>query len=122
PPAPPPQNPSPPDDVLLPPVPEDAALALHIRPHLTIFIDGQPQVIPADIGVGPDGALPIHTHDASGTLHIESPILRDFRLQDFFTIWGQTAEGRDILARLTSNGPQLTLTVHRPPTTPLPSL
>jgi hypothetical protein len=116
------QHPSAPDAFLLTPVPEDAALALHIHPHLTIFIDGQAQVIPADIGVGPEGALPIHTHDTSGTLHIESPVNRDFRLQDFFTIWGQTAAGRDLLARLTDPARQLAMTINGQPSTAFGSL
>src|SRR5262249_32651200 len=94
----------------------------HIHPHLSIFIDGQPQVIPAGIGLGPDGDLPIHTHDASGTLHVESPVNRDFLLQDFFTIWGQTSAGQAILTLLTDPPRPLTVTVNGQPSTAFGSL
>src|SRR5262249_7174395 len=122
PPAPPVQHPTTTDDFLLTPVPEDTPLALHIHPHLTILIDGQAQVIPAGIGLGTDGDLPIHTHDATGTLHVESPILRDFLLQDFFTIWGQTSLGQEVLQRLTDPNRQLTVTVNGQPSTAFGSL
>jgi hypothetical protein len=73
---------------LFTPIPETATLAEHIHPLLTINIDGQNVPIPAGIGIGPDGNLPIHTHDSSGIIHVESTKKLPFRLQDFFTIWG----------------------------------
>lgn len=66
-----------------------ASLALHIHPVLEIEILGRREVIPADIGISKSGMRVIHTHDASGTLHIESPKPFQFHLKDFFTIWGR---------------------------------
>ncbi len=40
---------------------------------------------------------PIHTHDASGKIHIESPEPRDFTLGDFFAVWGKTFSQSQIL-------------------------
>jgi hypothetical protein len=31
---------------------------------------------------------PIHTHDTSGIVHIESPTVRPFTLGQFFDVWG----------------------------------
>ena len=66
-----------------------ASLALHIHPTLEIVINGQQQVIPANIGITGRGMRVIHTHDTTGKLHIESPKPFQFHLKDFFTIWGK---------------------------------
>jgi hypothetical protein len=31
----------------------------------------------------------LHTHDASGVIHIESPVRRRYTLGEFFDVWGQ---------------------------------
>src|SRR5690349_4314056 len=49
----------------IPPMPDMPVYALHIHPHLTIFINGQEQVIPALIGLTAAGWEPLHTHDSS---------------------------------------------------------
>lgn len=65
--------------------------ALHIHPRLTIVEDGVQQTVPAQVGImGFAEDQLIHTHDASGTLHVESPVVRDFTLREFFDIWDQT--------------------------------
>src|SRR5947209_1562386 len=64
------------DSFLLTPVADATPIAMHIHPHLTILINGQDQVIPAGIGVEASGDLPMHTHDDSGTIHIESPVVQ----------------------------------------------
>jgi hypothetical protein len=94
-------------------IPEDAQLAEHIHPHLTIIINGQTQAIPAGIGIplGQDGAHPLHTHDSSGTIHVESTQQLPFRLEDFFTIWGQEFNRHDILGHSTNAHHRLTMTV-----------
>jgi len=88
------------DPFLLTPVDGSTPLALHIHPRLHLFFDGQAVVIPANVGVFQTSALPIHTHDASGILHVESPIARIFFLEDFLTIWKQTPQGRAIVDQL----------------------
>lgn len=46
--------------------------------------------VPANIGISPAAGIesPLHTHDTSGVIHIEAGQPHDFRLADFFTIWG----------------------------------
>ncbi|ORB49318.1 hypothetical protein BST43_23640 [Mycobacteroides saopaulense] len=61
----------------------------HIHAHLDVQVDGQPVPVPANIGVdvhrGTMSAL--HTHDATGVIHIESPVRRQFSLGELFTEW-----------------------------------
>lgn len=63
---------------------------LHIHQHIDIFVDGNPVTIPADIGINSDQNFlsPIHTHDTTGVVHVESPVNQTFYLGQFFDIWG----------------------------------
>ncbi len=62
--------------------------ALHIHQHLDIYIHGQPVTIPADTGYS-NTISPIHTHDASGVIHVESPDPNaQYSLQQCFNVWG----------------------------------
>lgn len=63
----------------------------HIHAHLAIFVNGTQRQVPASIGI-PSGASCLywlHTHEADGIIHIESPVQRVFTLGDFFAEWGQ---------------------------------
>ena len=78
--------------------------ALHIHPHLAIQINGQNYPVPAGIGVptsqpnGQDTCLRmVHTHDSDGLIHVESPVIRDFYLRDFFAIWKKAFSATQIL-------------------------
>jgi hypothetical protein len=63
---------------------------LHIHQHLDLFVAGKRVVVPAGIGIDPDGRFisPLHTHDTSGVIHVESPTVRAFTLGEFFGVWG----------------------------------
>lgn len=65
-------------------------VALHTHQHLDIFINNQAVTIPARIGIGPDNSFisPIHTHDTTGFIHVESPTVTTYTLGQFFDIWG----------------------------------
>lgn len=109
-------------EFLFTPIPETAPLAQHIHPGLTILIDGKERAIPADIGVGPTGALPIHTHDDSGAIHVESTSVQRFRLRDFFTVWGQPFDRKRLLDRTANGRTKITMTVDGRPSTAFGSL
>jgi hypothetical protein len=83
-------------------------LLFHIHAHLAVFVNGRQRYIPYGIGIGPplegssSGGVTggpfvdsgscfawLHTHDMSGIIHIESPVVRTFTLGNFFDIWGQ---------------------------------
>jgi hypothetical protein len=63
---------------------------VHTHQHLDLFVDGEQVTVPAQIGIDSGGGFisDLHTHDASGIVHIESPTQRDFTLGEFFAIWG----------------------------------
>jgi hypothetical protein len=63
---------------------------LHTHQHLDLYVDGRPAAVPAGIGIDRTAGVlsPIHTHDSSGIIHVESPIVRDFTLGEFFDVWG----------------------------------
>jgi hypothetical protein len=79
------------------------ALVMHIHAQIEVQKAGQKVPVPAEIGIarelwydhsldqfGPSKALlaPLHTHDESGTIHIESVVNRDYTLGEFLSIWG----------------------------------
>jgi hypothetical protein len=63
---------------------------LHIHQHLDVFVDGREVTVPADVGINPAAGFlsPIHTHDDSGIIHVESPTDRVFTLGQVFDVWG----------------------------------
>jgi hypothetical protein len=62
----------------------------HIHMHLDIFVDGKAVTVPAQIGIASDGSFlaELHTHDATGIIHFESPTQTTFTLGQFFDDWG----------------------------------
>jgi hypothetical protein len=88
-------------------------LAYHVHAHLDVFVNGQPVIVPAGIGINIDdpgvhtfklsdgstayGGIappcaqpcisPLHTHDVSGILHTESATPHPNDLGQFFTEW-----------------------------------
>jgi hypothetical protein len=63
--------------------------AVHIHQHLDLYVDGHKVLMPAGIGIDPAvGYAPLHTHDPSGILHVESPTVRTYTLGQFFAVWG----------------------------------
>ncbi len=70
-----------------------ASKGMHWHPELHIFVDGEEQEIPANIGIGAVHN-PIHTHDDSnkGLIHMEfsGRVSKDkVRLKEFFKVWGK---------------------------------
>ncbi|MDQ6932781.1 MAG: hypothetical protein M3160_06360 [Candidatus Eremiobacteraeota bacterium] len=65
---------------------------LHVHGHLALFVNGKQIQVPKYVGFAPQGKPPclywVHTHDASGIIHIESPVIAPFTLGSFFNIWG----------------------------------
>ncbi|GAA1707912.1 hypothetical protein GCM10009765_66810 [Fodinicola feengrottensis] len=61
----------------------------HIHAHLDVIADGKPVQVPAELGIDEAGGhiSPLHTHDTTGVIHVESPVKKDFTLGQFFTEW-----------------------------------
>ena len=69
-------------------LPARAGTTLHIHQHVDVFVDGKRVIVPAGIGIGERFISPLHTHDASGVIHVESTTVRSFSLAEFFAVWG----------------------------------
>jgi hypothetical protein len=84
-------------------------IIMHIHPQLSLIVNGTPVVVPPQIGIDPslwkDHSLdefgmqsmpemnmsamaPLHTHDSSGIIHVESTVNKNYTLGDFLDIWG----------------------------------
>lgn len=79
-----------------PPVPESVTISktgIHWHANLSINIFGEPQDIPAGIGLEKLPHKPLHTHDRDGVIHMEFAGLvkkEDIKLGQFFEILGKT--------------------------------
>lgn len=82
---------------------EHKDLAMHFHPKLRIEIDGKEQLIPRNVGISDKGMRYVHTHNATGELHIEGPKPQDYYLRDFFTIWGKKYTGSCIFDYCTND-------------------
>jgi len=92
-----------------PPPNRSEGLAMHIHVRLSISIEGRNFAVPSDIGISrelwidhslddfnPEGMSPLHTHDSSGTIHVESTVVRNYTLGEFFDVWGVRFDDRCI--------------------------
>ena len=91
---------------------------VHWDPEVSIYIKGQKQEIPANLGLT-NGHNPIHTHDNKGTIHWEfenGPIIEEqVMLGSFFRLWNKPFSSTQILDR--QNGPEgkVSMTVNGQP-------
>ncbi|NNM99994.1 MAG: hypothetical protein HKL91_09365 [Candidatus Eremiobacteraeota bacterium] len=107
-------------------------IVLHVHEHLALFVNGKQIAIPQYVGFVPNPNNPqagclywIHTHDAEGIIHVESPHVRLFHLGDFFALWGQPLRANDVAGfkgpvtiwlngtRYTGNAKQIPLVAHQ---------
>ena len=83
-------------------------LKTHLHAHLSLFYNGEQIAIPYGIGIvkphqvengfvgGGQGFYWLHTHDATGIIHIEAPDERVYTLGNFFNVWGQSLSERNV--------------------------
>jgi len=105
---------------------------IHWHPKLTIYIKGQKQEVPANIGIGKQysnskwydsmmGMTDFHTHDNSGTLHwevMDGPVTRDHvTLKAFFDVWGKPFSSTQILDAKNGTDGTVKMTVNGQPNT-----
>lgn len=87
----------------------------HIHPNLTLIVDGISSSVPENIGIdtslykdhsldkyGMSGMAPIHTHDSSGVIHVESNTNRNYTFDEFLDIWGLNLNDKTI--QVSANG------------------
>lgn len=99
-------------------------MALHNHVTLKVVSNGQTMMIPAHIGMvqvgktedpllygdhtldnyGMQGMSPLHTHDSSGVIHVESNTVRDYTLGELLDIWqGLGLNGKTVQAAVNGN-------------------
>ena len=62
----------------------------HIHAHVSLFVNGTQIAIPAQVGIVAGRCRYwLHTHDATGIVHIEPTRAMSMTLGQFFGIWGQ---------------------------------
>jgi hypothetical protein len=82
-------------------------LKVHVHAHLALFYNGEQIAVPYGIGIvkplevdrgfATGGKLYwLHTHDATGIIHVESPDDRAYTLGQFFDIWGQPLSAQQV--------------------------
>jgi hypothetical protein len=89
-------------------------LARHDHVSMSILVNGRPAVIPEGVGMnsqlwhdhsldqyGPSAISPMHTHDTSGTIHIESTTPREYTVGEFLKVMGMDSS---TVTRMTVNG------------------
>jgi hypothetical protein len=83
--------------------------AVHIHPTLRVVVNGKPLTVPTDIGISyaEQAMAALHTHDEEGTIHVESPVVRDYTLGQFFDTWGVRLTERCVGGYCAGNGKQL---------------
>jgi len=93
-------------------------LARHDHATLKIFINGEQEPIPANVGIlteicNKDGQEmhAVHTHDSSGRLHIESNEDIDIPIGVFFDIWGHHFDETGIFDYYVNETHELVMTV-----------
>lgn len=82
-------------------------IAYHAHPHLSLFVGGEQIAIPPAIGIpgataqgssaaGGKCLYWIHTHDATGILHVEPPTSARLMLGQAFDLWGQPLSSTNV--------------------------
>lgn len=84
------------------------AIAQHIHPVISIFVDGEREVIPANVGIDGRCMREVHTHDTTGTIHIETKEPdTTYTLPDFFAMLGEPMEREGYSMTVTKDGEEL---------------
>ena len=99
-------------------------MVLHNHVNLNVTYNGQAMTVPEHIGMvevgkaenpmlygdrsldkyGMEGMSPLHSHDSSGTIHVEANTKRDFTLGEFLNIWkGLDVNGKTVQATVNGN-------------------
>jgi hypothetical protein len=95
-------------------LPQTADYPFHIHALLRIYVDGKRVPVPANIGIDQANGFiaPIHTHDATGIIHLEAVEAYPFKLGQVFNVWGVEFSGHQIGAYRDGGGRSLQVYVN----------
>ena len=83
---------------------------MHWHPQLEIYVKGEKQEIPQNVGIGAVHS-PMHTHDDLPIIHLEySGVVRndDIMLGQFFKVWERDMNSFGSNMKMTVNGEEST--------------
>lgn len=67
-----------------------ADVAVHTHTVLEVYVDGQQQTIPGNVGIEPGCMAEVHTHGPDNEIHVEFVDSGgEMTLGDFYKVWGQ---------------------------------
>src|SRR5205807_6996529 len=73
--------------------------SVHFHPQLALWVNGKRMPVPANIGIDPTKdsmqMAGLHTHDTSGTIHVEGAPA-GVTLGRFFDVWGVPFSARQL--------------------------
>jgi hypothetical protein len=98
-------------------------LSVHYHAHIDLIYRGQPATITAQTGITGSCFYWMHTHSESGVIHIEAPkdsANRQFTVGDFFAVWGQPLNSRQVATFPVGRGDQVKVWVDGKPYTGRP--
>ena len=90
-------------------------LVTHTHVSLSIEIDGEQYPVGPNVGISDsmcEGMRGVHTHDDSGTLHIETPSPMDAPLGAFFQIWGKEFSESQIIDSIVDKNTEIVMFVN----------
>lgn len=87
---------------------------IHWHPHLTIKINSENIVIPANVGLETTIHQPVHTHETDNILHyeIESPTEDNMKLGFFFKVWNKKFNSQCIFDNCNTESKKVKMTVN----------
>ena len=100
---------------------------IHWHPMISIFINGEQQTIPPNIGITVGKSIdwdvsgmrmsPMHTHDFDGVIHMEQdrPKARTLKLGYFFEVWDKTFSDQCIFEYCNGDGGTVKMFVNGEP-------
>ncbi len=83
----------------------------HEHAHLAIVIRGRQATVPANVGIRADCLYWLHTHNASGVIHIEAGTPGTYTLGQFFSVWGEPLSSTSVLGETVGAGESLRVLV-----------
>ena len=107
-----------PDPLSLDCVTHDENIERHDHSNLSIYVNGEERQIPENLGINTEicnqvggNMHTVHTHDATGKLHIATAANVDMPIGVFFDIWGVHFNETGIFDYRVSNTHELIMTV-----------
>ncbi len=73
----------------------EVMLQQHQHATLQIVVDGVLEKVSADIGASETCHFALHTHDDTGTLHVEAQDIYPYTLGDFFRVWQKPIQRKE---------------------------